>query len=61
MFASQVGVYALTWATQQDSLGAALGGVVEAAKAVFADFSLSKYFNDTAINIVLGWFGFQVG
>eukprot|EP00750_Incisomonas_marina_P002319 INCI12214.1.p1 GENE.INCI12214.1~~INCI12214.1.p1 ORF type:complete len:431 (-),score=59.53 INCI12214.1:144-1436(-) len=55
-----VGVFSLIWAARQDSLGAALGGIVEAVTGALADFSLEKWLPSSALNIVVGWFGFQV-
>jgi hypothetical protein len=56
-----VGVFALSWAARQDGLGVALSTVVDKALGVFRNnFALSDWLSDSAINIVLGWFGLQV-
>lgn len=55
-----VGIYSLIWACRQDSLGSALSGIVGAATEALSTFSLDKYLTNSAINIVVGWFAFQV-
>jgi len=55
-----VGIFALTWAVKQESTAAAIGGLVDAIKSLVENFSLSTWLPSSAINIVIGWFAFQV-
>jgi hypothetical protein len=59
-FGLPVGIFSLIYAVQQPSLGAAVSNLGAAVSAAFTDFSLSNYLSDSAIAIVLGWFGLQV-
>lgn len=55
-----VGVFALIWGCRQPSLSAALENITGAVTTLANGFNLEDWLTNEAMNIVLGWFGFQV-